>query len=198
MLLLPAPCPGDAMFRCERESTLFGLPKEDTTRNQYLRVPEIQDFKICHIHNYTEYNQQWNVSSEQFNPNISVGSTFYGGLFPEPWSSLLAMHKGCFYKVGQFQLCKDSLVLMWLTACKYVFLFKEFALNDLNLSFELCRVVLVVCRFSNHKCRHGNVYMARCNVTRKKTVQVIIISNYDPTGCNKCLVYNMDAPVDWP
>ncbi len=24
-------CPGDAVFRCESESTLFGLPKEDTT-----------------------------------------------------------------------------------------------------------------------------------------------------------------------
>ncbi len=32
VLLLPAPCPGDAVFRCERESTLFGLPKEDTTK----------------------------------------------------------------------------------------------------------------------------------------------------------------------
>ncbi len=36
LLLPPAPCPGDAKeFRCERESTLFGLPKEDTTRNQW-------------------------------------------------------------------------------------------------------------------------------------------------------------------
>ncbi len=24
------------MFRCESETTLFGLPKEDTTRNQWL------------------------------------------------------------------------------------------------------------------------------------------------------------------
>ncbi len=32
LLLPPAPCPGDAVFRCESESTLFGLPKEDTTR----------------------------------------------------------------------------------------------------------------------------------------------------------------------
>ncbi len=36
LLLPPAPCPGDAVFHCERESTLFGLPKEDTTRNQWL------------------------------------------------------------------------------------------------------------------------------------------------------------------
>ncbi len=36
LLLPPAPCPGDAVFRCESESTLFGFPKEDTTRNQWL------------------------------------------------------------------------------------------------------------------------------------------------------------------
>ncbi len=37
VLMLPsAPCHGDAVFRCESESTLFGLPKEDTTRNQWL------------------------------------------------------------------------------------------------------------------------------------------------------------------
>ncbi len=27
---------GDAVFHCESESTLFGLPIEDTTRNQWL------------------------------------------------------------------------------------------------------------------------------------------------------------------
>ncbi len=36
LLLPPAPCPGDAVFPCESESTLFGLPEEDTTRNQWL------------------------------------------------------------------------------------------------------------------------------------------------------------------
>ncbi len=36
ILLPPASCPGDAVFRCESESTLFGLPKEGTTRNQWL------------------------------------------------------------------------------------------------------------------------------------------------------------------
>ncbi len=50
LLLPPAPCPGDAMFRCERETTLFGLPKEDTTRNQCI----------------------YNTVPEQFNPNIRV------------------------------------------------------------------------------------------------------------------------------
>ncbi len=42
--------------------------------------------------------------------------------------------------------------------------------DNSNASFEQCRVVLIVCRFSDHKCRHGNVYAARCNTMRKKTV----------------------------
>ncbi len=41
------------MFRCESESTLFGLPKVDTTRNQWL----------CCI---------YNTVPEHFNPNIRV------------------------------------------------------------------------------------------------------------------------------
>ncbi len=46
-------CRGDAVFHCERESTLFGLPKEDTTRNQWL-------------------SYIYNTVPEQFNPNIRV------------------------------------------------------------------------------------------------------------------------------
>ncbi len=53
VLLLPPPCRGDAVFRCENEGTLFGLPKEDTTRNQWLRCI-------------------YNTVPEQFNPNIRV------------------------------------------------------------------------------------------------------------------------------
>ncbi len=34
LFLPPEPGSGDAVFRCERETTLFGLQKEDTTRNQ--------------------------------------------------------------------------------------------------------------------------------------------------------------------
>ncbi len=39
---------------------------------------------------------------------------FYGGLFPEPGRVAYnaGLHEGCFYKVGQFQLCKDSLALL--------------------------------------------------------------------------------------
>ncbi len=48
VLLLPlAPCPGDAVFRCESETTLFGLPKEDTARNQWL---SIVFYNICTVH----------------------------------------------------------------------------------------------------------------------------------------------------
>ncbi len=41
------------MFRCESESTLFGLPKEDTTRNQWL-------------------SYIYNTGPEQYNANIRV------------------------------------------------------------------------------------------------------------------------------
>ncbi len=53
LLLPPAPCPGDAVFHCESESTLFGLPKKDTTRNQWLSCV-------------------YNTVPEQFNPNIQM------------------------------------------------------------------------------------------------------------------------------
>ncbi len=53
VLLLPPPCPGEAVFRCESESTLFGLPNEYTTRNQWL-------------------SYIYNTVPEQFNPNIRV------------------------------------------------------------------------------------------------------------------------------
>ncbi len=41
------------MFRCESESTMFGLPKENTTRNQWLSCI-------------------YNTVPEHFNPNIRV------------------------------------------------------------------------------------------------------------------------------
>ncbi len=65
------------------------------------------------------------------------------------------MLKDCFYKVGQFQICKGRLAL--LNHSLQVFLFKEFATDDSNASFELCRVTLVVCCFSDH----GNIYAAQ-------------------------------------
>ncbi len=82
LLLPPAPCPGDAVFRCKRESTLFGFPNEDKTRNQWISI--------------------YNTDPEQLNPNISVCCTFYGGVFPEPGrvANNAGLHKDCFYKVG--------------------------------------------------------------------------------------------------
>ncbi len=72
------------MFRCESDSTLFGLPKEDTTRNQWLSCI-------------------YNTVPEQLNTNIRVCalcSTFYGGLFPKPGRVTSAynagLHKGYF------------------------------------------------------------------------------------------------------
>ncbi len=53
LLLPPAPCRGDAVFHCESENTLFGLPKEDTTRNEWLSCI-------------------YNTVPEQVNPNIRV------------------------------------------------------------------------------------------------------------------------------
>ncbi len=94
LLLSPAPCRGDAVFRCESESTLFGLPKEDTTRNQWLSCI-------------------YNAVPEQFNPNIRVcAAHFTEDCFLNLGEYVPAVHKGCFYKVGQFQLCKDSLALL--------------------------------------------------------------------------------------
>ncbi len=53
LLLPPVPCRGYTVFHCESETTLFGLPKEDTTRNQLLSCI-------------------YNTVPEQFNPNIRV------------------------------------------------------------------------------------------------------------------------------
>ncbi len=137
LLLLLAPRSGDAVFRCESENTLFGLPKEDTTRNQWLSCI-------------------YNTVPEQFNPNIRVCAAHFT---EEKKSVSIQWGNSNFVRtVWRF----------WLTACKYVFIFKEFATDDSNASFELCRGVLVVCRFSDHKCRHGNVYVARCNAMSKK------------------------------
>ncbi len=53
LLLPPASCRGDAVFRCERENYFVWDPKEDTTRNQWLSCI-------------------YNTVPEQFNPNIRL------------------------------------------------------------------------------------------------------------------------------
>ncbi len=72
------------LFRCESEITLFGLPKEDTTRNQCLSS----------IYNTVAFYEKLFPESGRvaYNPNSMKGFEHY--------------------KVGQFQLCKDSLVLL--------------------------------------------------------------------------------------
>ncbi len=59
-IVLPLPCRGDAVFRCESKSTLFGLPNEYRTRNQWLSyiyntVPEQynSNIRVCTAH-FTE------------------------------------------------------------------------------------------------------------------------------------------------
>ncbi len=122
------------IYRKPRHWNYSGLPKEDRTRNQWISCI-------------------YNTVPEQFNPNIRVcAAHFTRGQFPDPGRVAYnaGLHKDCFYKVEIFQLCKDSL-RFWLN----VLLFNEFA--TYYLSFEQCTVVLVVCHFSDHKCRHGNV-----------------------------------------
>ncbi len=53
VLLLPQPYRGDAVFHCESKSTLFGLPNEYTTKNQWL-------------------SYIYNTVPEQYNANIQV------------------------------------------------------------------------------------------------------------------------------
>ncbi len=61
-------------------------------------------------------------------------------------------------KTVSIKWSNSSFTSFWLTACKYVLLFKELATSDSNVSFEPCRVALVWC-FSDQKCRNGNVYI---------------------------------------
>ncbi len=68
-------------------------------------------------------------------------STFNRGLCPEPGRVVYnaVLYKDCFYKVRQFQLYKNSLVLLT-HFCK-----NGSVTDDSHVSFEQCRVVLVVC-----------------------------------------------------
>ncbi len=80
------------MFHCESESTLFGLPKEDTTRNQWLSCI-------------------YNTVPEQFNPNIRVcAAHFTEDYFLEPGRVAYnaGLHKGCFIKWGNSNFASDS------------------------------------------------------------------------------------------
>ncbi len=124
--------------RCESETTFFGLPKEDTIRNQWLSCI-------------------YNTVPEQYNANIRV-CALRNSRRTISWTwqeSSLACSKAVSIKWGNSNFAR-TVWRFWLTACKYVS-----ASDDSNASFEQCRVVLVVCHFSDHKCRHGNVASRR-------------------------------------
>ncbi len=127
-----APCRGDAVFRCESETTLFGLPKEDTTRNQWLSCI-------------------YNTVPEQFNPNIRVcAAHFTEDYFLNLRVACQLCTKAVSIKWGNSNFAR-TVWCFWLTACKYIFLFKEFDTDYSKASFEQCRVALAVCHFSDHK-----------------------------------------------
>ncbi len=79
LLLPPAQSHGDAVFRCESESTLFGLPKEDTTRNQWLSciyntVPEQfnQNIRVCAAHFTEDYFLNLGVTCQLCSKAVSI------------------------------------------------------------------------------------------------------------------------------
>ncbi len=77
-------CPGDAVFRCESKTTLFGLPKEEITGNQWLSCI-------------------YNTFPEQFNPNIRVCAAHFTEdyfLNLEEWPTMLACTKTVSIKWG--------------------------------------------------------------------------------------------------
>ncbi len=128
LLLPPAPCPGDAVFQCESESTLFGLPKEDTTRNQWLSC----------ITTLFQNSSTQILESVQHILRRTISWTWKSSL--QRW-----LAQRLFLKSEQFQ----QVWRFWLTACKYVFLFKEFVTDDSNASFGQCGVMLVVSLITN-------------------------------------------------
>ncbi len=134
------------VFCCESESSLFGLPNEYTTKNQWL----------SYIYN-TETVQNRKVQCKY----SSGCSAFYGGLFPDPGRVAYNVN-GCeHYKWGNSNIART----VW---CFCFLIFKEFATYYSNASFQQYRVVLVW-RFYDHKCRHG-VMFTRHGATCKKTV----------------------------
>uniref|UniRef100_A0A672S5Q9 Myosin VIIA n=1 Tax=Sinocyclocheilus grahami TaxID=75366 RepID=A0A672S5Q9_SINGR len=62
------------------------------------------------------------------------------------------------------------------TTVSKFFIFKGFATDDSNASFEQCRVALVVCHFSDHKCRHG--FMFTCPLKREHNLLLVHCSGF--------------------
>ncbi len=72
-LLLAAPCPEDAVFRCESKSTLFGLRNDYTSKYQCL-------------------SYIYNTVPEQDNVNIPVCAAHFTEDFSWSWESTLLFH----------------------------------------------------------------------------------------------------------
>ncbi len=108
LLLPPAPCPETMCFVVKEKVLCLGFQKR------------------------TQLEISGNTVPEPFNPNIRVCSAHFTEdcfLNMEEYSTTPAVHKDCFYKVGQFQLYKDGLAL---TACAFSFL-KNFLLSVVSL-----------------------------------------------------------------
>ncbi len=124
----------------------------------------------------------FNTFPEKLNPNVC--STFHGGLFPEPGRvAYTGLHEGCFYQVEQFQLWGHSGASDSQPVSKFSYL------KNLPLTIQmrvLSCVVLVVCNFSYHKCRHGNICSdAMQHVKRQyKSLPSVIMSPLDATNAS--------------
>ncbi len=140
--LLP-PCPEMLCF-VVKEKHFVWLPKEHTTGNQWISCI-------------------YNTVPEQFNPNIGECAAQFTDdcVLNQGKSSLQCEH---WMAVDTIKWGNSNITR---TVCKYVSIFKELANVYSNASFEHCRVTFVVCRFSDHKCRHSNVSTARYNAQYK-------------------------------
>ncbi len=140
----------------------LSLPKEDTTRNQWLSCI-------------------YNTVPEQFNQIFECVQHILRRTVSWIWKSNVSLQcrllKDCFYKAGHFQLCKDSLCF-WLTACNYVFLFKECATDD-----SLTGVLSSVSPITNADVVIFTQCDATWHVKRQyyKSLQSVIMSPLDAT-----------------
>ncbi len=132
VVLLPlAPCAGDAVFHCERETTLFGLEISVFTtlfQNSSTQILEYVQHILPSIISWS-----WE-SSLQFSGTNAVSIKWSNSSFART---------------------------VW--RCKYVFIFKESPTDYSNVSFEQCRVGLVVSPITNAdvvKRQYKSLYLA--------------------------------------
>ncbi len=88
-------------------------------------------FFICHIHNYTEYNQQWNVFFV-FDPSKYTHTWSSGHTHTHTWSSV---HSGeAPARPPHVTFIQDSLV--WNTL-NYINIYYRTIISPINISFEI-------------------------------------------------------------